>query len=96
MFDLFKKQLKIDFIFIRLVNIVGNIFLLAFDYAQRDVSQLQMCAIESLIMAVLMMVLQWTLYKKWDECKLPFKMKDTKANYLFKQLRFPGELKRLE
>jgi hypothetical protein len=27
---------------------------------------------------------------------LPFKMKDTKANYLFRQLRYPNDLRRLE
>jgi hypothetical protein len=88
--------MKIDFIFIRGVLIAGNLFLIAFDYAQREITQLQICAIECILMAFLMMGLQWHVYKKWEEHKLPFKMKDVKANYLFKQLRYPNELTNLQ
>lgn len=66
-YNLFKKQITIDFIFIRGIMIVGNIVLIAVDYAQREVTQLQICAIESLMMAVLMMALQWHVYKRWEE-----------------------------
>lgn len=95
-YAMFRKQVLVDFVFIRSVMIGGNIFLLAFDFAHTEMNQLEMCAIEGLILGVLMMGLQWLVLKHWDDHKLPFKMKDTKANYLFKQIRYPQELRRLE
>lgn len=93
---MFKKQVKLDFLFIRSVMVGGNIFLLAFSFAHTELNQLEMCSIESLIMGVLMMAMQWQVLRSWDDLKLPFKMKDTKSNYLFKQIRYPQELRRLE
>jgi hypothetical protein len=55
-YEMFKHQIKIDFIFIRGIMIIGNIFLLAFDFGRRRYpSQIEMCAIESILMAFLMM-----------------------------------------
>ena len=92
-YNMFKKQIMVDFLLVRTVLILGNFLLIALDYAQREeASQVLISAIECILMAVLMMGLQWHVYKKWEEHKLPFKMKDSKANYLFKRLRYPGEL----
>ena len=43
-----------------------------------------------------MMYLQVNIINNWEDHKLPFKMKDAKSNYLFKQLRYPDELKAIE
>lgn len=39
-----------------------------------------------------MIILQLYLKKNWEEHRLPFKMKDTKSNYLFKKKRLPNEM----
>ena len=47
-------------------------------------------------MSILMLYLQTHVKRNWEDHKLPFKMKDTKANYLFKEYRYPKEVKRIE
>ena len=43
-----------------------------------------------------MLYLQFHLARNWEDHKLPFKMRDTKANYLFKERRPPGEVQKIE
>jgi len=92
---MFKFTVKVDFIFIRMVLIAGNLFLLIMDYIHDPIKrwkQIQVCLIESIIICIVMMYLQTHILKNWEDHKLPFKMKDTKSNYLFKQLRLPSDL----
>jgi len=51
---------------------------------------------ECILISIVMMYLQTNIMKNWEDHKLPFKMKDTKANYIFKELRLPNELKKIE
>lgn len=95
-YKMFVTQMKIDFLFIRFVLIAGNLFLLATDYIKREPFQLMIQAAESVLISIIMMYLQTNIVKNWEDHKLPFKMKDTKANYLFKELRLPNELKKIE
>ena len=39
-YNMFKKQMKIDFIFIRFVLLGGNLYLLATDYINQPINQL--------------------------------------------------------
>lgn len=39
-----------------------------------------------------MIYLQQNIYRNFEDHKLPFKMKDTKANFLFKEKRNPNDL----
>ena len=95
-FTMFKTQVKVDFIFIRLVLIAGNLFLLIHTYIFMKPFQLQVQLFESILLSIVMMYLQTHILKNWEDHKLPFKMKDTKSNYLFKQLRLPSDLRAIE
>lgn len=74
--DLFKEQVKIDLIFIRIVMIIGNIILLTVPMADQRLNQLHVACIECIIFGFLMTGMQVFLYKKWEQNKLPVKMKD--------------------
>lgn len=89
---LFRKQMLVDFVLIRLPLIIGPLYCLATDYAHTKLNQLEIQAVEMIVMSVLMMGLQLYIRKTWEAQKLPFKMRDTKANYLFKPLRYPEEM----
>jgi len=39
---------------------------------------------ENMAIAVIEVFCQVIVFRNWEHYKLPFKMKDTKANYLFK------------
>ena len=53
--DMFKKQMKIDLIFVRFIIIAGNIFLLVTDYIHKTINQLRIQAMEGILISVLMM-----------------------------------------
>ena len=38
-----------------------------------------------------MVLLQLYILRNWEEYRLPFKMKDNKANYLFKKKNIPDQ-----
>jgi hypothetical protein len=38
-----------------------------------------------------MVLLQLYILRNWEEYRLPFKMKDNKANYLFKKKHLPNQ-----
>ena len=42
---------------------------------------------ESIIISIILIILQVMILKNWEEYRLPFKMKDVKANYLFKRAK---------
>ena len=90
---MFKKQMKIDFIFIRFVMLAGNFFLLITDLLNKEINQMRIEAIENIIISFFMIGLQGYILKTWDAQQLPFKMKDTKSNYLFKPYRYPDNRK---
>ena len=46
---------------------------------------------ENMAIAVILVFLQVNVFRNWEAYKLPFKMKDTKANYLFKQKKLANE-----
>jgi len=48
---------------------------------------------ENILISMLLILLQWLIRKNWEEYRLPFKMKDTKSNYLFKQKKLPNQVK---
>jgi hypothetical protein len=83
-FDLYKKQVKIDIALIRPTLIVGNIVIIAVALAKRSASQLLIETIENIIISIAMIFLQMYFLKNWEDHRLPFKMKDNKSNYLFK------------
>lgn len=91
-YNLFKHQMLVDFILIRTPIISGCLYCLATDFTATKLNQLEIQAYESIIASFLMMFLQGYIKKTWEDQKLPFKMRDTKANYLFKPLRYPDEL----
>lgn len=91
-YNLFKHQMLVDFAVIRLPLIAGCLYCLATDFTTTKLNQLEIQAYESIIASFLMMFLQGYIKKTWQDQKLPFKMRDTKANYLFKPLRYPDEL----
>lgn len=93
---MFKHQLFVDFLFIRLPLIGGMIFCLATDYTSTKLNQLEIQAWEAILGSILMMALQAYIKKTWEAQKLPFKMRDAKANYLFKPLRYPEDLAEYE
>jgi hypothetical protein len=85
--NLYKKQVAIDFIFIRLILIAGNCFLILTIFINQTPFQLFIQAMECVIISIILIILQIMLLKNWEEYRLPFKMKDVKANYLFKRAK---------
>jgi hypothetical protein len=90
--DMFKRQMVIDFLFIRFPLIAGSLACLALAVPGAKLDQLEIQRWELMLSSLLMMGLQCYVWKTWEAQKLPFKMRDTKANYLFKPLRYPDEL----
>ena len=90
MFDLYKKQVKIDIMLIRTVLIFGNAAILFMDLAKRKANQLFIETLECIIISVIMIFLQIYFHNNWEDNRLPFKMKDTKSNYLFKKKKDPN------
>lgn len=90
---LFKKQITIDFLFIRLILLAGNGFLLATDFINRPPFQLGIETAECFIISIFMIFLQFHIKRNWEAHKLPLKMKDVKANYLFKKKNPPSTFK---
>jgi hypothetical protein len=86
--------MMVDFAFIRVPLMLGGLILLVTEYVNYEVNQLQIHAMELLITGAIMIGLQIYLLRTWEEQQLPFKMRDTKHNYLFKNLRFPDEEER--
>jgi len=80
----------VDLILVRLVLIFGNAYLIYSDFMNRTIFQLMIEAVEGILISVLMVFLQLIVLKNWEEYRLPFKMKDTKANYLFRALKPPN------
>ena len=93
-FSLFRKQVWIDCLLVRPVLIFGNAFLLYSELLGQERSQLLICCLECIILSVWLIILQLYFYnaKNWEAHRLPFKMRDTKANYLFKYKRVPNEI----
>lgn len=96
--DLFNHQVKIDFAGIRTVNIIGNSVLLALwmmpgenngNY-KHQLDQQMMQAIECIIISLLLVILQILIKRDWEAHRLPFKMKDTKSNFIFKAKKLPN------
>lgn len=99
--DIFKLQVKVDFACIRTVLIIGNAVLLALwmmpgedngNY-KHQLDQQMMQSIEAIIISLLMIILQIIIKRDWEEHRLPFKMKDTKSNFLFKPKKLPNQIK---
>jgi hypothetical protein len=89
-FDLFKKQVKIDCLYLRTVLIGGNAYIIFSDLIGRAQNQLLIEALECIIISFILIFLQLYLQKNWEDHRLPFKMKDNKSNYLFKKKRGPN------
>jgi hypothetical protein len=85
--NLYKKQVAIDFIFIRLILIGGNSFLILTNFINQSPFQLFIQSMECIIISIILIILQIMLLKNWEAYRLPFKMKDVKANYLFKRAK---------
>ena len=85
--NLYKRQVVIDFIFIRLILIGGNSFLILSTFINQSPFQLFIQSMECIIISIILIILQIMLLKNWEEYRLPFKMKDVKANYLFKRAK---------
>lgn len=49
-----------------------------------------------MVLGFLMIGMQIYILLKWEQLKLPFKMKDVKSNYLFKKRRYPDEARMIE
>mmetsp|Transcript_21102 Transcript_21102/g.32700 ORF Transcript_21102/g.32700 Transcript_21102/m.32700 type:complete len:166 (+) Transcript_21102:5358-5855(+) len=60
------------------------------DFGTRSIFQLLIEALECMVLSFLLICLQLRVASKWEEYKLPLKMKDTKANYLFRSLKPPN------
>lgn len=88
--EVYKKQVKVDLLGIRIILIIGNIVLIAVKFAAASPNQLFIAAMENILLSCVMVGLQIYFYQHWEEHRLPFKMKDTKANYLFKAKKAPN------
>lgn len=93
---MFKLQIKIDLAFIRSVMIIGNIIISAVFLPSEDLNQLHIVTSENIVFGVLMTAMQLLILKNWEELKLPFKMRDQKANYLFRRLNYPDDRAMIE
>jgi len=96
--DLYNFQVKIDFAGIRTVCIFGNAVLLALwmmpgednGNFKHQLDQQMMQSIEMIIISLLMIILQILIKRDWEAHRLPFKMKDTKSNFIFKAKKLPN------
>lgn len=93
--DMFRKQIKVDFLAIRLPLITGNAIMILIHFIKYSPTQLYIEVLECILLSLLEICLQIVILRKWEEYQLPFKMKDTKANYIFKQKRAPLQIKDL-
>ena len=83
----FRKQIVFDYI-MRLVLIGGGAYiLLPFLMDEVTVAQVHIAALECIILSVIMIMLQAHILYSWEEQRLPFKMRDNRANYLFKRAK---------
>lgn len=86
--DCFKKQIMVDMFLLRPVLIGGGLIIIAPFLSQATpVSQVHIAALECVIMSAAMIFLQTYVLTTWEDQRLPFKMKDNKANYLFKRAK---------
>lgn len=88
--------MKIDLALIRSVMIIGNIVISAVFLSTQEINQLHVVTYENIVFGVLMTALQLLILKNWEELKLPFKMRDQKANYLFRRLNYPDHRAMIE
>lgn len=95
-FDAFQKQMRIDFIFSRLVLLVGNAAIIFVALDGQALNQMFIQCAECMFLSLIMMYLQQNILRNWEDHKLPFKMKDQKANFLFKQMRAPNDVVNLD
>jgi len=70
--------------------------LLVTNLIHKEISQHMIEAVECIIISVIMLYLQTNIRMNWEDHKLPFKMKDTKSNFLFKRLRIPADIEEME
>lgn len=90
---MFEFQVKVDVFVLRPVLIIGNIVtIIVGEYYVGEPKQFLICLLECIIISIVEIILQLYLKKNWEEHRLPFKMKDTKSNYLFKKKRSPNEM----
>lgn len=88
--------MKIDFIFSRLILLVGNAAIIFVALDGQALNQMFIQCAECMFLSLIMMYLQQNILRNWEDHKLPFKMKDQKANFLFKQMRNPNDLINLD
>jgi hypothetical protein len=89
--EAFRRAVKIDIIGMRLIMIIGNLLLILVVFIKQKPSQLMITCIENLILSLIMVGLQLYLLKHWEAQRLPLKMRDNKANYIFKGAKQPNE-----
>lgn len=75
----------------RIPLIIGNVILNISSLANLPPTQLFIETIDNIIISIIMVLLQLYILRNWEEYRLPFKMKDNKANYLFKKKHLPNQ-----
>jgi hypothetical protein len=93
-FNTFQRGVRFDMLFLRNVVILGNFAVIVLELSKRDIQQALISCIDSIGVSILLACIQcWLYYEpRWNEQRLPKKMKDNKWNYMFKVKRPPQDI----